>query len=913
MGKKAVSLFLAVAMLLSFGAGMSFAAQPGGGYDYADIAAGRVIKPFTLVGSFENNRINNYTLAAGCSAYLWDGAAKKFMPAAVSSATIVGNFAELRNTAAGSTVNLILAVASEDSEGYWDSGMAWDFDLCGGDDEWRIPYGERLIKEYGIGGAADDYSNIVEYGALGDSTYWPLHDYYGAASGGTLTMLSGFKTSQQSTGWACGLTSALMVIDWFGLRGDLNEQDLAALRKSSSQGGATNLQQLINVFNGLNALSDLGKGEWGKWEIYSSYDVVAENSISKPAGGKYSLMSVEDLMDGTTIRGFLEKGIPVMIGWNSFGGHWQVIIGYDDMGSDDTKDHVLILADPYDTTDHLNDGYNIQSLERLVYDWSAGFDPDFKHGIFVAAAPVGWDYDPAAGGGGIPEYKAGYDGDATDAMKLDYGRTAADIERYYPSTPWRGDNGLAGAATGGYERVPNDYVNVSPYYAHYDYFNWKSGLSPASGGELIMLENFKTEQQATEWTCGLTSALMAIEWYGANPGMDKLTAGYANRDSLDARLTEINLAQLRGEGRKEPGATTLDDLKRVFDSLNADDGYLSALAAKNGWKTLHKWEYITTDNLTRGYVTGKDGVRHYLEEGAADGGIIPYYLGMGCPVLIGWDEWGGHWQVVIGYDDMGTEATQDDVIILADPYDTTDHNQDGYYLEAFERLVFGWGAAFDSRRSNVFMIPYLVDTGVAAGTSVKLATAAHNVKAGDYFTLNTSFAARQDSNAAILTYAFDGAKFEYAGFTPAAGVQVMNAEHGAGYAKITVISMDYDLKSFGEIMLWAKEDAAILRERQTVSVSADYVLLKDGGGKEILAATGSATFTTLGGAGGGPAIPGDTNSDGVLDLIDLSNMIDWFGAVESDPGWDDLYIFFDFNTNGVIDISDIAYVARLIA
>jgi hypothetical protein len=58
---------------------------------------------------------------------------------------------------------------------------------------------------------------------------------------------------------------------------------------------------------------------------------------------------------------------------------------------------------------------------------------------------------------------------------------------------------------------------------------------------------------------------------------------------------------------------------------------------------------------------------------------------------------------------MGTDETQDDVLILADPYDTTDHNQDGYYLEAFERLVYGWGAAFDSRRSDVFFIPYLVD------------------------------------------------------------------------------------------------------------------------------------------------------------------------------------------------------------
>ena len=59
-------------------------------------------------------------------------------------------------------------------------------------------------------------------------------------------------------------------------------------------------------------------------------------------------------------------------------------------------------------------------------------------------------------------------------------------------------------------------------------------------------------------------------------------------------------------------------------------------------------------------------------------------------------EWGGHWQVVIGYDDMGTEGTQDDVLILMDPYDTTDHNQDGYVIESYERLAFDWGNSYDA-------------------------------------------------------------------------------------------------------------------------------------------------------------------------------------------------------------------------
>ena len=745
--KKSTAIFLA--LILAFGtivaAPIAAGASNGGAtetYLYEEVINGRILKPYTLAGSFTGGRINLYQVSDICSSYLWNPDTDEFEPIDTSAENIVGNYVQLYNLTGGSIVDGILIVSWEDSKDYWDSEMYWADEYDDGGafsdaQEWRIPYGERLLTEYGDyrgfgDGATGDYSNIVDYGDLENSTYWPQHDYYNATSSDTLTMLTGFRTTQQSTGWACGMTSALMVLDWFGLRGDLNEEDLAALRQKTAQGGATNLQQLINVFEGLNTLNELGKGEWGEWEIISSYDIVSDYGIAQN-GGKYDLMSVDELMEGTMIREFLEAGIPVMIGWNSFGGHWQVIIGYDDMGSDDTKDHVLILADPYDTTDHRNDGYNIQSLERFVYDWSAGFDPDFRHGIFVAAVPVGWEYDGPAYGDGIAEYKDGYDGDGSDDMKFSYGRTAVDIENYYPlSTPWRGDNGLAGAATGGYERVPNDYVNVSPYYAHYDFYNWENGVSPVSGGDLIILEGFKTQQQATEWTCGLTSTLMAIEWLDANPGLARLLNAYSDEDLvavadeydgldvwslLDDRLTEINLAQLRD--RKTPGATNLNDMQNILNRLNEDNDYLNAMAAANGWATLKEWAYLSTDNLTRGSITETDGSRHYLTDGAADEGIIPYYLSLGYPILIGWNEWGGHWQVIIGYDDMGTEDTQDDVLILADPYDTTDHNQDGYYLEAFERLVYGWAADFDSRGSDVFLIPYLVDTGIPADTGRK--------------------------------------------------------------------------------------------------------------------------------------------------------------------------------------------------
>ena len=45
------------------------------------------------------------------------------------------------------------------------------------------------------------------------------------------------------------------------------------------------------------------------------------------------------------------------------------------MGTAHQSDDVLIMADPYDTTDHLQDGYSIVPAERFFYMW-------FDHQLF---------------------------------------------------------------------------------------------------------------------------------------------------------------------------------------------------------------------------------------------------------------------------------------------------------------------------------------------------------------------------------------------------------------------------------------------------------------------------------------------------------------------------------------------------
>ena len=64
------------------------------------------------------------------------------------------------------------------------------------------------------------------------------------------------------------------------------------------------------------------------------------------------------------IKKTLKNNESIIIASNDWGGHYSNIIGYDDMGTDNIEDDVIFLADPYDTTDHINDGFTIFNFER---------------------------------------------------------------------------------------------------------------------------------------------------------------------------------------------------------------------------------------------------------------------------------------------------------------------------------------------------------------------------------------------------------------------------------------------------------------------------------------------------------------------------------------------------------------------
>ena len=224
-------------------------------------------------------------------------------------------------------------------------------------DEMKLPHAVDMSPE-------DGADSVEREGDHEDSPYFSRLDYYNMESTDTLTILTGFKTLQQSTEWSCGVTSALMVLDWYDALGDHNEQTLAEFRSNGLTPEATSLRQVMEVFEDV-----------GGFNLYTTFDCVD---------------NVDEVFTFDFIQETLADGAPIIVGWNDWGGHWQVIIGYDNMGTETQQDDVFIVADPYDTTDHCQDGYGTYGAERFLYNFTFyDFFPEeeLNDMTFVIATP----------------------------------------------------------------------------------------------------------------------------------------------------------------------------------------------------------------------------------------------------------------------------------------------------------------------------------------------------------------------------------------------------------------------------------------------------------------------------------------------------------------------------------------------
>ena len=171
------------------------------------------------------------------------------------------------------------------------------------------------------------------------SPYYKHLNFYDGDLPKTLHILPKFKTYQQTNPGTCGASASLMVLTYYNEK-DITEDSLA---KETLRYPKTTAVEIVNVFKNRN------------YETISSLD-------SEELHWKNNNDFYKDVV------AWIDKKIPIMI---KLGGHWSVIIGYDDFGKpEDIQNHVLILADSWDSHDHQQDGYIIYTFDYFWNLWT---------------------------------------------------------------------------------------------------------------------------------------------------------------------------------------------------------------------------------------------------------------------------------------------------------------------------------------------------------------------------------------------------------------------------------------------------------------------------------------------------------------------------------------------------------------
>ena len=187
-----------------------------------------------------------------------------------------------------------------------------------------------------------------------NSTYFNYLDIYNMKSSGSLILLEKFKTYQQTSEYSCGPASIIMAIHY--LDGTiLDEVEVGKKAKTNEKDGT-----LAKDMD--KAISELG------YSFDSKFNYTEEN-----------LPSRDEISFSKYIKESLKNNESIIVLSEDWNGHYSVIIGYDDMGTDVYYDDIIILADPYDTSDHISDGYTIFNYQRFYAQMKEKiFDPDME-------------------------------------------------------------------------------------------------------------------------------------------------------------------------------------------------------------------------------------------------------------------------------------------------------------------------------------------------------------------------------------------------------------------------------------------------------------------------------------------------------------------------------------------------------
>jgi hypothetical protein len=365
----------------------------------------------------------------------------------------------------------------------------------------------------------------------------------------------------------------------------------------------------------------------------------------------------------------MEVGGMVFVRWqDNMDNRWKVIVGYDDVGSPDYyTDDIIIFADPYDGFDHRQDGYSTMGAGRFV-QWFFQINMNtfaktkIKDSLTVMPKTpielVRVESDPTDEvRQSVPELHLLLNEDGSYGGSIN--------EKLYGSgTPLNG--------------ARNQFDEN--YYKFVDYYNMQSTSSRT------ILKNYRAFSQRMSSSCGICSTYSVLMYYG-----------YSNKiyNELDMvlRYEELNNTTIYNHGIGIDGLRImLEDYGFPSENIESGRYYREDMGTPNQ-------PIFATYEQFKEYAVG--------------------HLKNDTPILIGHRPHGGHYEVLIGLDDMGTpDYIYDDVIVLADPGDSYDHYQDGYNTYPATLFFRQWYSSNLVRGQTHFVLKK-VDLSVGDDTKIE--------------------------------------------------------------------------------------------------------------------------------------------------------------------------------------------------
>lgn len=193
--------------------------------------------------------------------------------------------------------------------------------------------------------------------------YFYHHDFFNLKSKNGLVIIPNFKTIQQKTEYTCGPASVLMILNYLDKNNKQTEENLTKVFKSRPYPYGTDF---IDIVNGLKSLN---------YKTFSTFDLTADgDTLAFKSFDEFKKFAIKSIKENS----------PILVPNVDYGGHYKVIIGYDEV--DDNPEHdILIFADPLDVNDGVQDGYNYFPADRFFYMWFDNFEgrKKIKQGFLI--------------------------------------------------------------------------------------------------------------------------------------------------------------------------------------------------------------------------------------------------------------------------------------------------------------------------------------------------------------------------------------------------------------------------------------------------------------------------------------------------------------------------------------------------